>query len=47
MTESSVLVSWQTPSEPNGRITQYTVYVREIDLSRKTTPKSFKVRYER
>jgi len=43
MTESSILVSWQEPQEPNGRITQYTVYLREIDLSRKTSPKSFKV----
>ena len=27
---SSVLVSWKSPNTPNGKITKYTVYRREV-----------------
>jgi hypothetical protein len=29
MSSDSILVSWDEPTEPNGVITQYTVYIRE------------------
>ena len=36
---SSVVVSWQEPAEPNGRITHYTVYVNgNVDGSRTSGP---------
>ena len=36
---SSVVVSWQEPAEPNGRITHYTVYVNgSADGSRTSGP---------
>ena len=36
---SSVVVSWQEPAEPNGRITHYTVYVNgSVDGSRTSGP---------
>lgn len=29
MSESSILISWKPPEQPNGIVTQYTVYYRE------------------
>nr|XP_029721314.1 Down syndrome cell adhesion molecule-like protein Dscam2 isoform X33 [Aedes albopictus] len=39
MSEGSILVSWQPPSQPNGVILQYTVYIKIGDQE----PKSHKV----
>ncbi|XP_035788159.1 Down syndrome cell adhesion molecule-like protein Dscam2 isoform X17 [Anopheles albimanus] len=39
MSEGSILVSWQPPSQPNGLILQYTVYIK----SGEQEPKSHKV----
>ncbi|XP_058055436.1 cell adhesion molecule Dscam2 [Anopheles bellator] len=39
MSEGSILVSWQPPSQPNGLILQYTVYIK----SGEQDPKSHKV----
>ena len=43
MSDDSILVSWQIPDEPNGKIIQYTVYIKELDRSRDVAPKSHKV----
>ena len=43
MSEDSIFVSWQYPEEPNGKILDYSVYIREIDRSRDLAPKSYKV----
>lgn len=43
MTESSILISWQHPEEPNGKILEYTVYIRDTDRNRDIAPKSYKV----
>ena len=43
MSEDSILVSWQLPNEPNGKIIQYTVYIKELDRSRDISPKSHKI----
>ena len=43
MSEDSILVSWQHPEESNGKILQYTVYVKELDRQRDIASKSFKV----
>jgi hypothetical protein len=45
MSDDSILVSWQYPGEPNGRVILYTVYIKELDRSRDTAPKSHKVNY--
>ncbi|XP_065340879.1 cell adhesion molecule Dscam1 isoform X34 [Cloeon dipterum] len=47
MSESSILVSWKPPEQPNGIVTQYTVYFREETPvegeARENAPKSEKV----
>ena len=43
MSQDSILVSWQHPEEPNGKVLQYTVYIKELDRSRDNSAKSFKV----
>ena len=43
MSQDSILVSWKTPEEPNGIILKYTVYMKELDRSRDTAPRSHKV----
>jgi hypothetical protein len=43
MSQDSILVSWQIPDEPNGRILQYTVYMKELARSREVAPRSHKV----
>ena len=45
MSDDSILVSWKFPEEPNGNVVQYTVYIKELDRSRDTAPKSHKVNY--
>lgn len=29
MSEESILISWKPPAQPNGVISQYTVYIKE------------------
>ncbi|XP_059477747.1 cell adhesion molecule Dscam2 isoform X48 [Neocloeon triangulifer] len=47
MSDSSILVSWKPPEQPNGIVTQYTVYYREEapveGEAKDATPKSQKV----
>nr|XP_040576477.1 Down syndrome cell adhesion molecule-like protein Dscam2 isoform X20 [Lepeophtheirus salmonis] len=43
MSDDSILVSWQLPKEQNGKIIQYTVYIKELDRSRDIAPTSRKV----
>ena len=43
MSEDSIRVSWQQPEESNGKILEYTVYVKELDPPRDTSVKTFKV----
>ena len=43
MSEDSILVSWQHPEDPNGKVLQYSVYIKELDRSRDIASKSFKV----
>ena len=43
MSTDSILVSWQPPKEPNGEIIEYSVYIKELDRSKNTSPKSHKV----
>lgn len=43
MTDEAILISWQKPDESNGRILQYSVYIKELDRSRDVAPKSHKV----
>lgn len=35
MSANSILVSWKPPEQPNGVVTQYTIYVRENSESAK------------
>ncbi|XP_072155042.1 cell adhesion molecule Dscam1 isoform X22 [Bemisia tabaci] len=43
MSEESILISWKPPIQPNGIITQYTVYVRVDSEENKEEPSSQKV----
>ena len=38
-----ILLSWQHPEEPNGKIFQYTVYIKELGRAKSQSPKSYKV----
>jgi Down syndrome cell adhesion protein 1 len=42
MSADSILLSWQAPSQPNGIVTQYTVYQRTVE-PKESEPKSQKV----
>lgn len=50
MSGDSILLSWQPPSQPNGIVTQYTVYQRTVEPkeSEATSVKipSFQTTYE-
>lgn len=37
LTAESILVSWLPPLQPNGQVSQYTVYSRETGASRHNT----------
>lgn len=41
MSRDSILVSWQHPEEPNGKVLQYTIYIKELD--RENSAKRYKV----
>ncbi|XP_049833917.1 Down syndrome cell adhesion molecule-like protein Dscam2 isoform X6 [Schistocerca gregaria] len=44
MSSESILVSWKPPEQPNGIVTQYTVYVKEdSEAAKEEEPKSQKV----
>lgn len=49
MSTSSILISWKPPTEPNGIVEQYTVYVREAgsadndEVNSDSTPKTQKI----
>merc|ERR1719244_449941 len=43
MSQDSILISWQIPEEPNGKVLQYSVYIKERDRSRDVASKSYKV----
>lgn len=48
MSADSILVSWKPPSEPNGIVEQYTVYVKEVgpidgEENSNATPKTQKI----
>ncbi|XP_038109805.1 Down syndrome cell adhesion molecule-like protein Dscam2 isoform X22 [Culex quinquefasciatus] len=47
MSEGSILVSWQPPSQPNGVILQYTVYIKNADQDPKShKAPAFQMSYE-
>lgn len=39
MSAESILISWRPPSQPNGVISQYTVYVKAENAEEPTTQK--------
>ncbi|XP_024082568.1 Down syndrome cell adhesion molecule-like protein Dscam2 isoform X1 [Cimex lectularius] len=43
MSDESILISWKPPSQPNGIISQYTVYFKEDPDSGNAVPKSQKM----
>lgn len=43
MSADSILISWKPPTQPNGVVEQYAIYVREQGAE--TAPRSQKVRF--
>jgi len=43
MSETSILVTWKPPAEPNGKIVDYTVYIKEVDNTKDSISHNYKV----